>query len=270
VWIDVTTRVDQLARSVCGSVNSLGSFTIAQSNNFVTFNFTGGQQTWLVPAGVTTVDIDARGAAGASTTQSSPGGKGGRVQTTVAVTPGETLFIYVGGAGAGSVGGFNGGGQGGAGGPGAGGGGASDIRRNAALITDRIAVAGGGGGAGADAGCAPATGGGGGGVTGGISSKCFFKSGAAAVGGNQVAGGAGGSSSLGNSGNAGALGVGGNGGAGSAGGGGGGGGYFGGGGGGANINNGGGGGSSFSSGTNTGHTQGFSVGNGQVVITPRP
>ena len=39
------------------------------------------------------------------------GGRGGRVQTTLSVTPGQTLYLYVGGAGTGcNTGGWNGGG----------------------------------------------------------------------------------------------------------------------------------------------------------------
>jgi len=73
------------------------------------FGFTGGPQAWTVPAGVTSASFDLSGAQGGS------GGKGARVVATIAVTPGSTLLIYVGGQPAGSGGGFNGGGSGGAG-----------------------------------------------------------------------------------------------------------------------------------------------------------
>jgi hypothetical protein len=113
-----------------------------------TFNFTGAPQTFVVPVGVTSLTVDVFGAQGGSN-----GGGGGRVQATIAVIPGETLAIYVGGQGANSStgvanGGFNGGGNSGNCNPrycGAGGGGASDIRRGTTL-NDRIIVAGGGGG----------------------------------------------------------------------------------------------------------------------------
>src|SRR5438876_1028797 len=67
----------------------------------VTFGFTGQRQTWVVPNNVTSVTVDARGAQGGGnpTDPIVVGGKGGRVRTTLAVTPGEMLVIYVGGRG---------------------------------------------------------------------------------------------------------------------------------------------------------------------------
>ena len=89
----------------------------------------------MVPAGVTTVRIDAKGASGggASGSQGSrvTAGPGGEVKATIPVTPGQKLGIFVGGDGAdgvstgdGGTGGYNGGASGGAesyGGEGAGG-----------------------------------------------------------------------------------------------------------------------------------------------------
>src|SRR5437667_10612321 len=109
----------------------------------VTFNFAPQAQPWVVPSGVTSITIDARGAQGGGnpTDPTVIGGKGGRVQTTLAVTPGETLVIYVGGRGGdlgnantAGPGGFNGGGAGGIdnvdfNAPAGGGGGASDVRQ---------------------------------------------------------------------------------------------------------------------------------------------
>ena len=73
-----------------------------------TFGFTGGPQSFVVPAGVTSVTIDAFGGQGGSSASattgtpgpSSPGGLGGEAQATVTVTPGETLQVNVGGQGA--------------------------------------------------------------------------------------------------------------------------------------------------------------------------
>src|SRR5215475_12544765 len=88
----------------------------------VTFNFRGLPQEWIVPNNVTSITVDARGAQGGGNGGYAPavGGRGGRVQTTLAVLPGEKLVIYVGGRGGdlispntGGPGGFNGGGQGG-------------------------------------------------------------------------------------------------------------------------------------------------------------
>jgi hypothetical protein len=92
------------------------------------FAATGAVQTFVVPTGVTWLQVDASGAQG-GTGASGVGGSGGRVQGALEVTPGETLYFYVGGAGAQQVGGWNGGGAGSSAGTGGGGGGATDIRR---------------------------------------------------------------------------------------------------------------------------------------------
>src|SRR6185295_18318705 len=84
--------------------------------------FTGNEQTWVVPSGITSVDVDVAGAEGGGNPGDPTvlGGKGGRVQTTLTVTSGETLYLYVGGRGGDLIppntagpGGFNGGGPGG-------------------------------------------------------------------------------------------------------------------------------------------------------------
>jgi cysteine-rich repeat protein len=110
----------------------------------VTFAFTATAQTFLVPAGVTSLDFEVMGAQGGG----EYGGLGARVRGTLAVTPGETLDLFVGGkgtmGGAALNGSFNGGGGGFWGGAG---GGASDIRREPYALPDRVVVAGGGGGA---------------------------------------------------------------------------------------------------------------------------
>jgi hypothetical protein len=63
------------------------------------FNFTGAVQSFTVPAGVIEVTIDAAGAAGGNVGAGS-GGEGAELAASFAVTPGETLNILVGGAGA--------------------------------------------------------------------------------------------------------------------------------------------------------------------------
>ena len=164
-----------------------------------TFAYTGGLQTWTVPPGVTSINVDAYGAEGmANTNNDAIGGKGGRVQATFAVVPGEVLQIRVGqGGNSSATGGYNGGGDGGATGctlaSGGGGGGSSDIIRAPYTLANRILVAGGGGGAGGArrAGCGPGSGGGGGGgYYGGGGGGGYAGTGGA--GGSQVAGGAGG------------------------------------------------------------------------------
>ena len=107
-----------------------------------TFTYTGAAQTWTVPDGVTAVAVEVDGAQGGDPDY---GGLGGRVQATLAVTPGETLQVNVGGQGAWLGGGFGGGGGNCCA---WGGGGASDIRRGGTTLNDRVVVAGGGGAAG--------------------------------------------------------------------------------------------------------------------------
>lgn len=120
------------------------------------FAYTGAAQTWTVPAGVTQVTLDLRGAQGGASYVSATGlrqedgGLGGQTQGSLTVTPGQVLHLYVGGQAAdvGNVtpapGGFNGGGDGGQ--WGAGGGGATDVRVGGTALANRVAVAGGGGG----------------------------------------------------------------------------------------------------------------------------
>jgi hypothetical protein len=127
------------------------------------FAFTGATQQWIVPAGVTSATFDVFGASGGPNSAASIGGKGGEAKTTIAVTPGETIFINVGSAGvipvgpSAGLGGSNpASGYGGSGGSSVGatahgggtGGGSSDVRQGGNALTDRVLVAGGGGGAG--------------------------------------------------------------------------------------------------------------------------
>jgi hypothetical protein len=112
------------------------------------FKFTARAENFKVPACVTSVYVNALGAAGEGANAS--GGDGGEVSATIPVTPGETLVVMVGGAGAVAHGGFNGGAAG-AGNRkgkelGGGGGGASDVREGGDALANRVVVAGGGGG----------------------------------------------------------------------------------------------------------------------------
>ncbi len=130
-----------------------------------TFSYTGAEQTYTVPAGVSEVSINAVGAQGGAQTSCEadvcppgdqgpglPPGRGAVVSGVVSVTPGQTLYVEVGGIGGAPDGGFNGGGEAGTlflqdGG----GGGASDVRTlpmSAGVISlnSRLIVAGGGGG----------------------------------------------------------------------------------------------------------------------------
>ena len=259
-------------------------FTILKAEE-TTFSYTGAEQTFDVPTGTTSITVDGYGGMGGhgASDLNSRGGLGGRVQTTISVTPGTTLYIYVGGAGGDTTvnpgtgyeasfnpysagngqGGFNGGTQGGQTSAGAGAG-ATDVRFGGNALSNRIYVSGGGGGGGNQRRNSQpgGDGGHGGGTTGGAGSKggaggtnqssSDLTRGPNASGGG--AGGGGGTSSSGGSGGSvsgadGALGVGGQGGNTGRHGGGGGGGYYGGGGGGhkngSDAGGGGGGGSSF-------------------------
>ena len=64
----------------------------------VTFQYTGGPQSFAVPAGITQVTIFASGAAGGAGQCGGSGGYGGTTTASIAVTPGETLAVFVGGA----------------------------------------------------------------------------------------------------------------------------------------------------------------------------
>ncbi|MBK9632658.1 MAG: hypothetical protein IPO62_16655 [Saprospiraceae bacterium] len=194
------------------------------------FDFTGSMQTWTVPAGVTTIFIEAYGAQGGSNPMGVVGGLGGFASGNLAVSPGTTLNIFVGGTGIATTtinspnGGFNGGGNGGTTAAtnfnprGGGGGGASDIRIGGINLTDRIIVAAGGGGAGGNRvqSIGRGTGGGGGaGYFGGGGGAGWPSAtgGTMPTGGSQVAGGNGGiAANMTQNGFPGALGLGGNGG----------------------------------------------------------
>ncbi len=243
----------------------------------VTFSYTGSQQTWTVPNGVTSITVDAHGAGGGDSGGKS-GGNGARVQTTLTVTPGNVLYIYVGETGwdaahATPTTSYNGGGKGGASNigtySGGSGGGQTDIRTSAST-SDIIMVAAGGGGASA------AGNGGSGGQTGSDGVGTHKGS-----GGSQSAGGTAGSGNTGRDSSAGSAFTGGTGGRtanyrNQYGGGGGGAGYYGGGGGGAgtsgSYSGGGGGGSSYvdsTLGSSTTYTAGYSSasGHGSLAIT---
>ncbi|MFZ0363257.1 MAG: glycine-rich protein [Candidatus Cybelea sp.] len=171
-----------------------------------TFHYTGREQTFLVPKGVRQISVVMRGAAGGGTKcygsycypPDDYFGRGGRVHGVIRVRPGEIVYVFVGGQGDDTVGGFNGGGNPGPGRYGRigsyGGGGASDVRAGNDRLSNRIIVAGGGGGEGSSR---DEIGGRGGGEIGGIGgSYCYrgssCKGGGAGNGGRQNNGGTGG------------------------------------------------------------------------------
>jgi hypothetical protein len=133
------------------------SLSVAQAIIRDTLFFTGGEQNYTIPCGVTSVTIDAfggkgaNGASGGNNSIGGVGGLGGHAQGTLSVTSGQSFSVVVGGQGVGVNRGYNGGGDGGNAGTAfgaGGGGGATDIRLGGNTINDRILVAGGGGGGG--------------------------------------------------------------------------------------------------------------------------
>lgn len=194
-----------------------------------------GENVFVVPAGVTGVQVTlvgGNGGPGFASGTSIPGGGGATALATIAVTPGESLYTEVAGdggagqqfvAGAAGIGGGGRGGMDNANDIGAGGGGgASDVRTcsvhvcttQAAAFGSRLVVAAGGGGGGDQSPYGPALGGSGGDAggagTAGAATDAFEGGGGGQAGG-QTAGGKGGTNGSGGRAPSGQLGVGGNG-----------------------------------------------------------
>ena len=251
-------------------------------NGTTAFDYTGGAQTFVVPACVLSVHLEVWGGQGGSNANpqgQAPGPLGGKSEGDLTVAPGTTLHIFVGGSG--DSGGWNGGGGVNGGWQQGRGGGGSDVRVGGTALQNRVIVA---GGAGAHApyslgygGWHDARGGAGGGLTGGDGENSNGNAPPAGggKGGTQNGGGAKGNDVGGNPSSAGSLGQGGDGGGEGdndhcGAGGGGGGGFYGGGGGGHHNcgGGGGGGGSSYVGGVSNGNTTpGVRSGHGRVVIT---
>ncbi len=245
------------------------------------YSYTGAVQTFEVPEGVTSINIDAYGGRGGNAVEDTSiwplrGGYGGRVTATMSVIPGHVLSLFVGGKGYGprnnpciTGGGWNGGGTMGSCRYAAGsGGGATDIRASGGqALTDRVLVAGGGGGTVFSEYNTSLIGGAGGGLTGGDGQTVYQNTNG--FGGTKIAGGAAGCVSYDGCAGAGSFGIGGNSGSGSGNyGGAGGGGWYGGGGG--TLGGCGGGGSSYTNPLyfqNVVHTQGANNDDGKLIIS---
>lgn len=137
----------------------------------VVFNYTGADQQWVVPLGVTQVFIDVFGAQGGTSVAPGAGGLGGKMRAVLNVTPGETLLLMVGGQPTSRVAVYGNGGNGGSNTANASnqsmaGGGLSGVFRTSITMANAILIAGGGGG-----GAKERAGGAGGGVTGGVSNS---------------------------------------------------------------------------------------------------
>src|SRR5215210_4172452 len=114
-------------------VHAAGTCTTTAGTTTCTFSPTGAEQTLDLPDGVSSIHVEATGAPGAVGALGGTAGRGATVSGDLTVTPGQLLYVNVGGAPTGRVGcaniacvgGFNGGGSSLSGG---GGGGASDVR----------------------------------------------------------------------------------------------------------------------------------------------
>ena len=130
------------------------------------FSYTGTDQQWVVPLGVTQVFIDVFGAQGGTSTSPGAGGLGGKVRAVLNVTPGETLFLMVGGQPTSRLAVYGNGGNGGTNtsnvnNQSMAGGGMSGVFRTSISMANALLIAGGGGG-----GAGGRSGGGGGGWAG--------------------------------------------------------------------------------------------------------
>lgn len=178
------------AAFVTNAVGTTYTTPVSTFNTGSTFNYTGTNQTYTVPAGVTSLIVSVWGAGGGGGNSSfnNPntcnGGGGAFVTGTLAVTPGQVLTLTVGGGGVPSGGKTFGGGGGTAQQDTASGGGLSAIN----IAGSYVVIAGGGGGGGYDIGPA----GSGGLLTGGDGTYA-----PCGRGGTQTGGGSGGTSDYG-------------------------------------------------------------------------
>ena len=183
-WIVSVLCTVTSAALVCGTLAVIAQGSAAPAfavpacqTGTYNFAFTGTEQCYSVPAGISQLTVTAVGAPGgaggdANGGTGGTGGDGATVTARISVIAGETLYVEVGGAGspgsgcaigtcAATPGGFNGGGATGISAyGGGGGGGASDIQTvscgsscpgtgGSTALASRLLVAGGGGGGGA-------------------------------------------------------------------------------------------------------------------------
>lgn len=149
--------------SFIGQGNRTGTGGIINSTGESwTFNYTNGVQSKTLNPGKYKLEV--WGAEGGKSSHGIQGGLGGYAYGELNIDTSKNVYIYVGGMGTSSTGGFNGGGNGSTtNNDSAGGGGATDIRLDGTSLNNRIIVAGGGGASG----CSNTYGGAGGGLNGG-------------------------------------------------------------------------------------------------------
>ncbi|MFC2110850.1 HYR domain-containing protein, partial [Bacteroidota bacterium] len=126
---------------VCGAVVTYTTPTATDNcvetlSGSQTFNYTGSLQNFVVPQGVTSVTITAKGAKGGGTVNYNNGGNGASITGTFNVTPAQILQIVAGGKGGDHPAG------------GGGGGGGSFVVAGNSLTTGTLLIAAGGGGGG--------------------------------------------------------------------------------------------------------------------------
>ncbi len=117
--------------------------------NTQTFSYTGFLQPFIVPNRVTSIQVNAIGAKGGTGARGQVGGAGANITTTLNVTPGQTLYIVVGGfPGQSAIAKYGYGGNGGSGTNygGAGGGLSGVFTSSSPAVANALIVAGGGGG----------------------------------------------------------------------------------------------------------------------------
>jgi len=117
--------------------------------NTQTFSYTGAIQQFVVPNRVTTIQVNAIGAKGGTGARGQVGGAGANITTTLNVTPGQILYIVVGGhpgQSATATYGFGGSGGSGTNYGGAGGGLSGVFSNSSPAIANAFIIAGGGGG----------------------------------------------------------------------------------------------------------------------------
>jgi Glycine rich protein/FG-GAP repeat len=97
--------------SVSGASGENARIVITANTETTVFDFTGADQEYIVPAGITAINVKMWGAgggasyitAGFTTTRTGKGGAGAYVSATLVVTPGETLTLMVGSGGVGGI-----------------------------------------------------------------------------------------------------------------------------------------------------------------------
>ncbi len=129
-------------------VNNLALRKLVVPNTY-NFTYKGEMQIFIVPNRVTSIQVNAIGAKGGTGARGQVGGAGANITTTLNVTPGQTLYIVVGGfpgQSATAAYGFGGNGGSGTNYGGAGGGLSGVFTSSSPAIANALIVAGGGGG----------------------------------------------------------------------------------------------------------------------------